>query len=99
MIDANGDKRDSSILSDCYDELINKLFDFVLRNDIERESELYTVRVAGFSALYNLLQYAPRDCEKISLKFMDDVHRMLEKSIDPTCELDAKNKELQGFLL
>ena len=54
---------DTWILSEVYEELLNNLLEFILRTDIPNESDMTRVKVSGFSALYNLLQYAPCDAE------------------------------------
>lgn len=89
----------SCILSECFEELTNSLLTFILREDLKTDLELHKVRVSGFSALYNLLQYAPSDCENFSLDFMTNVYNMLESSVAPGMVLDSKQEELQGFFL
>lgn len=55
------EKVHSCILSEVFGELCNELLAFILNDNIESETDLSRVRVSGFSALYNLLQYAPQD--------------------------------------
>lgn len=94
-----GEQLQTSILSQVYDDLLNSLLDFILRQDIPSDIDLQRVRVSGFSALYNLLQYAPRDWENDVVRFMQGIFSMLENSIKPDVTLDTKTMEFQGFFL
>lgn len=91
------EKVNSCILSECFEELLSNLLQFIMRNDIQNESDIARVRVSGFSALYNLLQYAPSDCENASINFMNEIINLLEHSLDKSVQLDTKMMELQGF--
>ena len=90
---------ENSTLSQVYEELLNKLLDFTLRENISSDIDLQRVRVSGFSAMYNLLQYAPRDWENEVMKFMGEIFTMLKNSVNPEISLDSKTMELQGFFL
>lgn len=94
-----GEQLVGSILSEVYEDLLNNLLSFILRDDIPSDIDMQRVRVAGFSALYNLLQYAPRDCENTVMTFMNEIYGMLESSTKPDVELDAKTMDFQGFFL
>ena len=92
-----GDRIHTCILSDGFEELLNALLDFILRDDFKTEGEASRVRVSGFSAMYNLLQYAPSDCENVSVNFMGHIIEMLKSSVKADYQLSAKQLELQGF--
>jgi hypothetical protein len=94
-----GEQVYNSILSEVYEDLLSSLLTFILRDDIPSDIDMQRVRVAGFSALYNLLQYAPRDCENSVLTFMKEIYTMLENSTKPDVLLDAKTMDFQGFFL
>lgn len=85
------------ILSQVYQELLNKLIDYVLSDQDQKETLLKRRRVSGFSAIYNLLQYAPEDCEYNSIEFMGYVLELLEKSVNVEGAIDTTAEEFQGF--
>ena len=86
----------TSIFSECFEELIDCLYDLSIRQ-VSCDSESTRLKVSGFSALYNLLQYAPRDCARSSEAFM---HRMIEAlEFSLKTKLNVHYQELQGFLL
>lgn len=85
------------IISEVYQELLAELLNFIMTEDMH--VNIQKARIAGFSALYNLLQYAPRDCESHSINFMEHIFSLLENSIDPEVELNPQMQELQGFFL
>ena len=91
------EKVHSCILSEVFGELCNELLAFILNDNIESETDLSRVRVSGFSALYNLLQYAPQDWDTELIKIMNHVFEMLERSVEFDDRLDTKQEELQGF--
>lgn len=92
-----GQRIHTCILSDGFEELLNALLEFILRDDLINETEASRVRVSGFSAIYNLLQYAPSDCENTSLGFMHHIVGLLKSSVNPDLNLDTKQLEIQGF--
>lgn len=92
-----GDTRcDTSILSEVYQELLTELQDYVL-NDSNTDQERMRARVAGFSAIFNLLQYCPRDCDNTAINFMRHAVDMLNNSTQ--VDLNISAEELQGFYL
>ena len=64
-------------------------------NDLEINKR----RVSGFSAIYNLLQHAPSDCENDALCYMDTILERLDSSLRHQGVLEIKHEELQGFFL
>lgn len=84
-------------ISSIYEELLGALWDFIMRNDTNSDADISRIRVAGFSAMYNLLQYAPKDCENTSLSLMETIVGMIQNSVEEGVELDVSSKELQGF--
>ena len=89
-----GRRVDTDILSECFEELLDHLYQVTLREDAA-ESDPLKLKVSAFSAMYNLLQYAPRDCENYSIDFMHKLIRQLKESLK--IKLDAHQQELQGF--
>jgi hypothetical protein len=85
------------IISVVYEELLRELLGFIMIEDMH--VNIQKARIAGFSALYNLLQYAPRDCEDHSINFMEHSFGLLSDSVHQGVELDPLKEELQGFFL
>lgn len=85
------------IISEVYEELLSELLNFIMAEDMH--VNIQKARIAGFSALYNLLQYAPKDCENHSVNFMEHIFSLLQNSIEPGVKLDSQMQELQGFFL
>lgn len=80
---------ETCILSGVYEELLNVLKDYVLDENGENK------RVAGFSAIFNLLQYAPIDCQETSFNFMTYILDLLEESVQGSEPPSIANQELQ----
>ncbi|CAI2382880.1 unnamed protein product [Moneuplotes crassus] len=84
---------ETCILSGVYEELLSVLKDYVL------EENSGNTRVAGFSAIFNLLQYAPIDCQETSYNFMNYILDLLEESVKDSEPPSIANQELQCFFL
>ena len=89
-------KLDKCIFSECFEELTKGLYEMA-KIDEPSESETSRKRVSGFSALYNLLQYAPSDCEHLLMDFLPQTIDALKQSLK--VKSDESHQELQGFLL
>ena len=89
-------KLKTCFLSGLYEELLHKLQDYALSEDFN-DIDKSRARVAGFSAIFNLLQYCPDDCEVYSLNFLENAMKMLDQSTQTN--LDASGEELQAFYL